>query len=376
MVAPCYICGKPAVLDGLCANCYNGEHPLVHVTSPLEIQACKRCGSVKVPGGWKTITLSSSEADGLLKRQIDRLLSQQVERLVKAVEVSYEVGNKLDRVVHIRLKAFGPSHPSLASHEEVYPVEVRFTYGTCDTCGMISGGYYEATLQIRADGRDVTDAEEEEILAIVTRIAVNEYGRDSKAFASERNRTKNGFDFDLGSDHMCRLVADEIQSAYLAERKENYKLIGQDRGGKRKYRVTILLRLPRWSVGDFVKVGDRPCQVVSVGRGGLTCHDLANGERFTINPKSSSWRVLDFAASESEKRQYQVLSRAYGQPAQLMDAKTFEITEINQDRLDPAFVPGDTAFFIMLDNKLYPLPKADSLSAPTSPDSESVRSPE
>ncbi|RDE16510.1 MAG: hypothetical protein C4K47_01260 [Candidatus Thorarchaeota archaeon] len=366
LAAPCYICGKPAVLDGLCAECYDGAHPLVHVASPLEIQTCKRCGSVKVPGGWKTIILSSSEADELVKRQIDRLLSQQVERMVKTAEVSYEIENRLDRVVHIRLKAVGQSHPALAPHEEEYPVEVRLSYSTCDTCGMISGGYHEAILQIRADGRDVTEAEEQEMLDIVTRIAAKEYGRDSKAYATERDKTRKGFDLELGSEHMCRLVADEIQSAYLAERKENYKLVGQEKGGKRKYRVTILLRLPRWTVGDFVKVGDKPCQVVAVGKGSLTCHDLATGERFTITPKSSSWRLLAFAAPESDKRQYQVLSRAYGQPAQLMDARTFEMTDINQEQLDPDLVPGETAFFIIIDNKLYALPKDHSLSPPAS----------
>jgi nonsense-mediated mRNA decay protein 3 len=366
LVAPCYICGKPAVLDGLCEKCYNDEHPLIHVASPLEIQTCKRCGSVKIPGGWKTITLSSSEHDELLRRQIDRLLSQQVQRLVKSAEVSYEIENRLDRVVHIRLKASGQSDPSLASHEEEYAVEIRFSYSTCDTCGMISGGYHEAILQIRADGRDISEAEEEEILDIVARIAANEYGRDSKAYATEKDRTRKGFDLELGSEHMCRLVADEIQSKYMGERKENYKLIGQEKGGKRKYRVTILVRLPRWSAGDFVKVGDRPCQVVSIGKGSLTCHDLANSERFTITPKSSSWRSLVFAAPESEKRQYQVLSRAYGQPAQLMDAKTFEMTEVNQEQLDPDLVPGETAFFIVIDDKLYALPRNNMPSAPMS----------
>lgn len=366
MAAPCYICGKPAVLDGLCNECYNNEHKLVHVTSPLEIQTCKRCGSIKVPGGWKTITLSSSEDDELVRRQIDKLLSQQVKRLINTAEISYEIEKRLDRVVHIRLRAFGQSHPSLAPHEEVYPVEVRFSYSTCDTCGMISGGYHEAILQIRADGRDVTEEEEEEILAIVTRIAANEYGRDSKAYATEKDRTRKGFDLELGSEHMCRLVADQVQYVYLAERKENYKLTGQDKGGKRKYRVTILVRLPRWSVGDFVKVGDRPCQVVYVRRGSLTCHDLASSERFTITPKSSSWRLLTYAAPESEKRQYQVLSRSYGQPAQLMDAKTFQITEVDQDKLDPDLSPGETAFFVIIDNKLYALPKDSSKSAPLS----------
>jgi nonsense-mediated mRNA decay protein 3 len=368
LVAPCYICGKPAVLEGLCAKCYDDEHPLVRVASPLGIQACKRCGSVKVPGGWKTIIPFPSEAQELVRRQIEVLLSQQVEHLVKEVDISFEIEKKLDRVVHILLKARGRSHPSQTLHEEEYPVEVRFSYVSCGTCGMMSGGYHEAILQVRADGREVTEAEEQDIVAIVTRIAVNQYGHDSKAYATEKHRTRSGFDFELGSDHMCRLVADEIQSVYLAERKENYKLIGQEKGGKRKYRVTILVRLPRWTVGDFVKVGERPCQVISIRRSGLTCRNLNDGQQFTIGPKSSNWRSLAFAAPAYERRQYQLLSRAYEQPAQLMDAKTYEIIEIDQGQLDPESVPGDTVFLVNLDNTLYALPRASSLPREMSPD--------
>ncbi|MHA2201132.1 MAG: NMD3-related protein, partial [Candidatus Thorarchaeota archaeon] len=54
--APCYLCGKPAFLDGLCAECYDKEHPLIEVKTPLTLHACKQCGSVKIPGGWKTLS--------------------------------------------------------------------------------------------------------------------------------------------------------------------------------------------------------------------------------------------------------------------------------------------------------------------------------
>lgn len=363
MNAPCYLCGKDAVLDGLCAECYNREHPLIRVSSPLEIIACKRCGSVKIPGGWRTIPLSSSESDELMLRQIDNLLSREVERLTDDVEITYNVENRLDRVLYIRVKAAGRSHTSLEPHTEEYPVEVRLSYVTCDTCGMMSGGYHEAILQIRADGREVTDVEEEEILSIVTQIAEKEYGKDAKAFATESKRTKIGFDFKMGSDHMARLVADELQSRYLADRKENYKLIGQEHGGKGKYRVTILIRLPRWVAGDFVRVAGRPCQVISINRNGMTCQDLTDGQKSTINPKSSKWRTLEFLASQSVKREYMVLSRGYGQSVQLMDAKTFTTVDVVETPLSSEWRSGSRVFLVEIDGVLYPLPESAALES-------------
>jgi len=265
--------------------------------------------------------------------------------------------------LYIGVKAVGRFHESLEPHTEEYPVEVRMSYVTCDTCSLMSGGYHEAILQIRADGRDVTDTEEEEILSIVTQIAAKEYGKDAKAFAAETKRTRLGFDFKMGSDHMCRLVADELQSRYLADRKENYKLIGQEHGGKGKYRVTILLRLPRWVVGDFVRVAGRPCQVTSVNRNGVTCQDLTDGQKSTINPKSSKWRTLEFLAPQSVKREYMVLSRAYGQSTQLMDAKTFAMVEVEETPLSSEWRSGSKVFLAEIDNVLYPLPESAALES-------------
>ena len=48
--APCYLCGEPGIIDGLCETCYNKEHPLAKVHHTLPLRVCKRCGS---PLKWK-----------------------------------------------------------------------------------------------------------------------------------------------------------------------------------------------------------------------------------------------------------------------------------------------------------------------------------
>jgi hypothetical protein len=51
-----------------------------------------------------------------------------------------------------------------------------------------------------------------------------------------------------------------------------------------------------------------------------------------------------------------------------MDAKTYEIIEIDQGQLDPESVPGDTVFLVNLDDTLYALPRASSLPTEMNPD--------
>lgn len=342
LTAPCYQCGEKAAIEGLCSECYALKHPLVELSSPLTILVCSRCGAVKVPGGWRKITPPTSDPQEIIDREIAILLEQEIKLSANDVELSYTEEKKLDKVIHILLTAVGKSHPSLPIHEEPYQLEIRFNHGTCDSCTMMSGGYHEAILQVRADDRPLTETEESDIMSLVTNLTEAAYGVDNKAFVTEANRDKYGLDFKVGSEHLCRQIADKLESQYLAQRKENYKLVGQDKGGKRKYRITILIRLQKFTIGDFVKVEGAPCQIVSMSRGGLGCYDLLKATSFTINQKSSKWRTLEFLAPASEKRDLIVVSNAYGQPVQLMDSKSFEMYELDHDAIHTELVVGET----------------------------------
>lgn len=363
MKAPCYLCGEPADLEGLCASCYAKEHPLVVIPPVISLQACKRCGAVKIPGGWKKMAADiASDPEHLLEQQIGIAIQREAKVLSSDVNLSIEEAKRLDRVYHIILIAEGKSDPSLPSHMEEYPVEVRQSFATCDTCGMASGGYHEAILQIRADGRELTEKEAGDISQTVTELTVAEYESDSMAFVTDANRDRYGIDFRVGSEHLTRRIADELESRYLAERKETYKLIGQDKGGKDKFRVTILIRLPRFSIGDFVSVGGHPCQVMAMSKGGLTCFDLMDRERFTINPKSVKWRTLEFIGPLEEKRSFMITTHVFGQSVLLMDSKTFEIVEVEEKSFDFEISQGDAVDVLVLEDKHLILPREPDAS--------------
>ncbi len=343
-------------MEGLCASCYSREHPLVRVPATITVVVCKRCGAVKVPRGWQVLDHSRMGPDGPLRQQVQVALGQHVTHLVPGVQLGVEFGRRLDRVLELTLTASGRPHPSLPPCREQHSLQVRFEYNTCTTCSMMSGGYHEAVLQIRADGRHLTEAEESEIATLVMDHLEAEYGRDTKAFISKVTRTRHGIDLLVGSEHLCRKIADDLESRYLAMRKENYKVIGQTRGGKDKYRITVLIRLQRFSVGDFVRVMGRPCQVLALGRGGLTCYDLQSHNSFTVSRRSAKWRTVEFIAPASAKRDYMVVSQSYGQPIQLMDMVTYETVELDDGPPLASVGVGAIVSALPLDGRLYVLP--------------------
>ncbi len=363
MPAPCYLCGAPSVVDGLCADCYDKEHPLMKIDPLVRLVVCKRCGAVKIPGGWHTIESSPEDEEIAREEHVSIVLNREVKTLGEDLEVTIVETSKLDRVLHINLIARGKSHPDLLPHMEEYPVEIRFDYGTCDTCGMMSGGYHEAIIQIRADERLVSESEQEDIADLATDLTVSEYGKDERAFIIEIDETKFGLDFYIGSEHLARRIADEVEIRYLAERKENYKLIGQEKGGKEKFRITILLRLPRFSIDDFIQVSGNLCQVLDMGRGGLACYDLVTREHFTINPKSSRWESIQFVTSNSSTREFMVVANAYDQPIQLMDQESYEILEVESEGIRPEDIePGNVVEGIEYEGDIHILPPSTNES--------------
>ncbi len=315
----------------------------------LEMTVCKRCGAVKIPGGWKQLPITVVEPDDVRQHQLKILLDSAISQTIKTYEVGYTSVVARDRVINVTIDVYGSSHVQVPKKSEVHEVEVRVNYGICNSCSSLSGGYYEAILQIRADNRPVTEREEDQISEIVEHMTIQEHPKDVHAFVSGISRDKYGIDFWIGSEHLCRKIADEIQSQFLASRKENYKLVGQEKGGRDKFRVTIMLRLPQYTVGDFIIVVGRPCQVDAMGKSGLTCYDLKDRSQFTVHQKSSKWQTIQFMAPSSSKRRFMILSRAYGQPVQLMDSESFEMIEMDSEIINDSYQAGDTIEVIFFD---------------------------
>jgi nonsense-mediated mRNA decay protein 3 len=334
---------------------------LIEIATPLTLTVCKRCGAVKIPGGWKTIARDDIQYEDILFQQLDILLKQELHVLGESVEITIEKQKELDRVIHIVINATGSSHPSLPPHQDSTEVEIRVVNANCDTCSMMSGGYYELVLQIRAEERPLTEQEAQEILSLLTERTYAEYGKDAKAFVTSIDRTRFGLDILIGSEHLGKIIADELEALFLASRKENYKLIGQERSGKNKYRLTIVLRLPRFSIGDFVEVMEKPCQVLSMGRGGLKCYDLTERYEFTVTPKSAKWRTLRFLAPASEIRQNMVVSIDYDGAVQLMDSKSYELFDTDLTFLGNDIEQGDTIEVIHLEETLYAVPRKSTV---------------
>jgi len=161
----------------------------------------------------------------------------------EGIDLKFEVKPSA-REVLVKVHASGKVHkaqgkPIVDSAQVI--VEVKPT--TCAVCSLMRAGYYEAILQVRGEKKIPADK-----LAKIERALASNADKmmkdDRKIFISKVEKKPEGLDFYLSSINLARSMAEILKSNFQAKVTETAKLIGQERSRKRKFRVSVLARLP------------------------------------------------------------------------------------------------------------------------------------
>jgi NMD protein affecting ribosome stability and mRNA decay len=161
----------------------------------------------------------------------------------KGVDLRFEV-KPAAREVLVKVHASGKVHEAqckpIADSAHVI-VAVKPT--TCAVCSLVRAGHYEAILQVRGEKKMPAEKLEKIRRALMSHADKVMKG-DRKIFISKVEEKPEGLDFYLSSIGLGRSMAEILKNNFHAKVIETAKLIGQDRGGKRKFRVSVLARLP------------------------------------------------------------------------------------------------------------------------------------
>jgi len=161
----------------------------------------------------------------------------------EGIDLSFEV-KPSTREALVKVYASGKIHAAqgkpIADSAQVI-VEVKPT--TCTVCSLVRAGHYEAILQVRGEKKIPAD-ELKKIRRMLTSHADKAMKGDRKIFISKVEEKPEGIDFYLSSIGLARSMAEVLKNNFHAKVIETAKLIGQERGGKRKFKVSVLARLP------------------------------------------------------------------------------------------------------------------------------------
>src|SRR3989454_6865727 len=269
----CVECGAEGpTYQGLCARDFLKKHPVVAPPEVLDLERCTSCGSFRLKSGWSKIDRELA-LTGLLREAIPRLSPW--ERVTFTHVAREEDTNNLSLTV----KALG-RFEDLQSVQD-FRVRVRIKPSLCDSCQKQRGRYFEGILQVRGDGRELTSQEMRGVRTFV--IARVDRAGDPAAFVSRIEEVHGGLDFYLSTNGLGKALARELSESFGGNVSSSPKLFGQ-KPGRRVYRVTSLVRLGPFHIGDVVRYKTSLAEVTSV-RPFIILRDLATGESRRFKPK-------------------------------------------------------------------------------------------
>jgi nonsense-mediated mRNA decay protein 3 len=316
----CVECGAEGeTYEGLCLKCLTERRTLVSLPTYVDLARCKRCGNFQFGGTWKGMTTDEALRAGVeAATQVDALVS---EPSVTAISVEAE-DEKNFRVVMEYSVALGDGRLSWEAG-----TKVRFKAAVCPRCSRRSGGYYEAIVQVRGDRRDLSEAEVSAAKAILEEALASKPGE----FLSREEEVHGGLDLYLSSNGFAKRLASSIQRALGGMVSTSSALHGR-KDGRDIYRMTYLIRLPGYSVGDVLRVEGRLVQVASIGAS-VTLANLSTGERETVSGAS-----LEGASPLDVMKAKAVVVSRDGAEVQIMDPVTYRTVTLPAASALPADV--------------------------------------
>lgn len=288
----CVECGAEGpVYQGVCASCFAKKHPLVEPPANLDVPRCQTCGAFHFRSGWSRVDLDMA---------IPQLLREKVRALPPFEHVAFtHVAREEDANNYfLTVKASG-RFEDLRQVQDFH-VRLRIKPSVCDTCAKQAGRYFEGILQVRAEDRDLTPAEVRAVRTLV--LSRVERGRDEGGgFISRTEEIHGGLDFYVSTNGLGQRLAKEVADAFGGTVRASPKLFGQ-RQGKEIYRVTTLVRLPAFEVGDVVRHKSEVTEVVSL-RPFVELRNLITGERRRYKTKDlRGLRRMDAERFEADLR--------------------------------------------------------------------------
>ncbi|WP_424358684.1 60S ribosomal export protein NMD3 [Methanocella sp. MCL-LM] len=343
----CPRCGKETEAEGLCNACFADKYVVFQVPQTLDVKLCAKCPSYKIGELWIETNIDNYEdlAKKAAVKTVRTALSVSKEVEQPQITVVPEFTGPYMLVIHVTVTGAIEGRPVSTSAD----IEGRVRKETCDICSRMAGGYYEAVIQVRAEGRLPTKPEIDRCLKIIENVFVRSAkAGDRLAFITDIFPLSEGADLYVGSTACARQASRTIVDEFGGALIESPKLVGAV-GGKGVYRVTFSVRLPEIVAGDIVRMRNQIVLVEKVGKR-TSGVDLATGQN-TSGPEDLK---LEKIANRSEATRVVIVSEE-GDSVQILDPETYQAVTIRR----PVFLkagPGEEVPVIKTREGLFILP--------------------
>lgn len=315
----CVRCGRDGpTYDSLCSVCFLENNILTVVPEHVDLPQCAHCDEFLIERRWYKF---NSVEEAVREAAVRSITSRKGTR-VEEVETCVSKQDIKNFLVEIDVKV---KYLDLIVDEHLDTV-VRLKGGVCPRCSKIQGSYYESIIQVRTRGRKFPDEEKDRILEEIES-KVDHLSKSSRdTFISKVEETPGGFDVYLSSTSLGRSLSKDLADIHGAEVKESSSLLGQ-KDGKEIYRVTYLVRLPSYTMGDIIVQKDRPYLIGGIGSRGTRLIDLWTHESMNID--NADLRSVQVVGNMKDALEAVVLTETEKE-LQVLDPRNFKPVEIKK----------------------------------------------
>ena len=317
----CVECGKegPVFRAGVCLECYLKTHSFTKGPKIIDIPICSHCKSYKYKNTW------TSELFGDVIRRIIKNTFQ-ISKELKKIDINTECKEEKERIAcKVYISGFVNDVEITEKHKAIF----RLKKTVCDVCSKRFGGYHEAIIQIRADKRDLSKQEINNIISNVESLVENQRAKGNRSlFITDIGNEHRVIDFYISDKNAALIITKKIQGQYGGEVKQSSKNIGM-KDSRQLYRMTYLLRLPPYKKGDFLKLNNSFFHVHSIQKNKIKMTNLSNWAEVITNVKSINKSNI---LGGMELIKEMILVNQTDSEVQIMDEKTYEIKIVKKPK--------------------------------------------
>lgn len=340
----CVECGKDCeqTVNGMCIDCFLKDRTLLSLPDHADLFVCTECGQYQRHGEWKSMSLETA-----VRQTAREVLSCVKEGRITHTESEIDPRDDYNYGVTLRSTVDIDGFEAEGSASTI----IRLKNTVCRICSRRTGNYYEAILQIRGSGRELDADLQDRALAKTEKIVDMVAMTDANAFITKMELVPGGVDVYLSLIALGRACCKELSDLFCAETDESSKLVGQTRDGLDMYRVSYLVRLPEFEVGDIITFRKGYYLLKRVSSQGARLVSLKDFREMPVKRRDMS--EIKVYSKQSGISEAVVVSRSKKE-IQVMDPDTY----VTLDLRVPEYAEiGETVRVVRIDDVLHFVPE-------------------
>ena len=303
---------------------------------------CPHCGSYKHKNTW------TSDLFGEVIRRVIKNTFH-ISNELKRIDVNTECKEKKEGM---ECKVIISGFLDDVEITEEHSILVCMKKTVCDVCSKQVGGYFEATLQIRADKRRPTKEELGTIRLNVENLVENLRTKGNRGlFITDIAEGHGGIDFYLSEKGSAYTIAKKIQEKFGGEIKQSSKNIGM-KDSRQIFRMTCLIRLPAYRKDDFISLDNSYFYIYSISGNKVHTFELSNWAERVFDGRALH-KASIYGGKELIKEMIFVSQSK--DEMQLMDPNTYKTFEIKKPK--KVTFKSNAVKIVKIEDKLFLFPE-------------------